>query len=158
VCFVVLHSSKDHLRTGTHNLDHPISCRCKKTWIVGMPRRGICSVLFLQIISMVPSSSITISANAEHLTCGRFSLGEPISMVPSSSITIAHYFGGLSLSPRRGDEGTTFVGSTHSGASTPQRATMEDSTKELLTTSSGEGSFGHPSLDGVARGPRSSLP
>jgi hypothetical protein len=26
----VLCSSKDHLRTGTYDLDHPISCRCKK--------------------------------------------------------------------------------------------------------------------------------
>jgi hypothetical protein len=38
------------------------------------------------------------------------------------------------------------VGSIHSGASTPQRATIEGSTEELLTTTSEEGSFGHPSL------------
>jgi hypothetical protein len=30
VCFVVLHSSKDHLETGTRDLDHPISHWCKK--------------------------------------------------------------------------------------------------------------------------------
>jgi hypothetical protein len=30
VCFVVLYSSQDHLRIGTHDLDHPIFCRCKK--------------------------------------------------------------------------------------------------------------------------------
>jgi hypothetical protein len=30
VCFVVLHISQDHLKIGTCNLDHPISCRCKK--------------------------------------------------------------------------------------------------------------------------------
>jgi hypothetical protein len=30
VCFVVLHSSQDHLGIGTRDLDHPISCRCKK--------------------------------------------------------------------------------------------------------------------------------
>jgi hypothetical protein len=30
VCFVVLHSSQDHLRVRTHDLDHPISCQCKK--------------------------------------------------------------------------------------------------------------------------------
>jgi hypothetical protein len=30
VCFVVLHSSQDHLRIGMHDLDHPVSCWCKK--------------------------------------------------------------------------------------------------------------------------------
>jgi hypothetical protein len=30
VCFVVLHSSQDYLRTRTCDLDHPISYRCKK--------------------------------------------------------------------------------------------------------------------------------
>jgi hypothetical protein len=29
VCFVILHSSQDHLGTGTCDLDHPISCSCK---------------------------------------------------------------------------------------------------------------------------------
>jgi hypothetical protein len=29
VCFIVC-SSQDHLGTGTHDLDQPISCRCKK--------------------------------------------------------------------------------------------------------------------------------
>jgi hypothetical protein len=37
------------------------------------------------------------------------------------------------------------VGLTRSGASTPQRATMEDPIEEYLMASSGEGSFGHPS-------------
>jgi hypothetical protein len=35
------------------------------------------------------------------------------------------------------------MGSTHSGASTPQWATIEDSAKEYLTTSSGEGGADH---------------
>jgi hypothetical protein len=30
VCVVVFHSSQDHIEIGTHDLDHPISCRCKK--------------------------------------------------------------------------------------------------------------------------------
>jgi hypothetical protein len=30
VCFLVLNSSQDHLGIGTHDLCHPISCRCKK--------------------------------------------------------------------------------------------------------------------------------
>jgi hypothetical protein len=31
VCFVVHHSSQDHLRIGTHDLDHHRSCQCKNT-------------------------------------------------------------------------------------------------------------------------------
>jgi hypothetical protein len=30
VCFVLLHSPQDHLRTGARDLDHQISCQCKK--------------------------------------------------------------------------------------------------------------------------------
>jgi hypothetical protein len=51
---------------------------------------------------------------------------------------IADYFDGLILSPRRGNEGVVFVGSTRNEASTPQWATIVDST-EFLTASSGEG-------------------
>jgi hypothetical protein len=47
--------------------------------------------------------------------CGGF-LGEPIRL--GNFKFIADYFGSLSLSPRRGDEGTAFVGSTRSRAST----------------------------------------
>jgi hypothetical protein len=92
---------------------------------------------------MVPSCSIIIVADGERLTCDEFSLGEIIHLGNFEFIT--DYFGGLSLSPRRGDEGTTFVGSTRRGASTPRRATIEDSTEEFVMTSSGEGSFGQPS-------------
>jgi hypothetical protein len=56
---------------------------------------------------------------------------------------ITDYFGSLSLSPKRDDEGTAFVGSTCHGASTPQRAMIKDSTEEFLIVSSGEGSFDH---------------
>jgi hypothetical protein len=40
-------SSQYHLRTRTHNLDHHILTSAKKTPIVGVPGRGIYSVLFL---------------------------------------------------------------------------------------------------------------
>jgi hypothetical protein len=92
---------------------------------------------------MVPSSSIGIIANGERLACGAFSFGKTVRF--GNFEFIAGYFSGLSLSPRRGNEGVIFVGSTHSGVSTPQRAMIEDSTEEFLTESSGEGSFGHPS-------------
>jgi hypothetical protein len=94
-------------------------------------------------VLMVPSSSIGIIANGERLACGAFSLGKPVRF--GNCEFIASYFSGLSLSLRTGNEGAIFVGSTHSGMSTPQQGTIEDSTEEFLTESSGEGSFGHPS-------------
>jgi hypothetical protein len=47
VCFVVLHSSQDHLRLGTHDLDHPISCQSKK-------HRHV--TLYLPVISHIKAS------------------------------------------------------------------------------------------------------
>jgi hypothetical protein len=78
---------------------------------------------------MVPSSSIAITIDDERLACGGFSLGEPVCLGNFEFIT--EYFCGQSLSPMRGNEGAIFVGSTRSGASTPQRATIEDSTEEF---------------------------
>jgi hypothetical protein len=92
---------------------------------------------------MVPSSTIIVTTNDEHLTCGGFSLGETVCLRNFEFIT--DYFGGLSLSPKRGDEGAVFMGSTHSGASTLWRAMIEESAKEFQTASGGEGSFGLPS-------------
>jgi hypothetical protein len=92
---------------------------------------------------MVPSSSIAITTDGERLVYGGFSPGEPDCL--GDFVIIADYFGGLTLSPRRGNKGAIFVGSTRSWVSTPQRAMIEDSTKELLTASSREGSFGHSS-------------
>jgi hypothetical protein len=92
---------------------------------------------------MVPSCSIAMTADDDHLACGGFSLDEHIHL--GNFEFIADYFSDLSLSPRRGNEGAIFVGSTHSEASTPQRATVKDSNQEFLTASSGEGSFGHSS-------------
>jgi hypothetical protein len=135
VCFVVLHSLQDHLRIGTCDLDHPISYRYKKHRQLAHQEGGF-AVCFPEAVPMVPSSSITIAADSEHLTCGRFSLGEPVHL--GNIEFIADYFGGLSLSPRRSDEGAIFVGSTRIGASTPQQAMIEDSAEEYLTASSEE--------------------
>jgi hypothetical protein len=88
---------------------------------------------------MVPSFAITVAADDEHLTCGGFSLGDTVRL--GNIEFIADYFGGLSLNTRRGDIGTAFMGSTHSGASTPWRTMIEDSTNEVLTTSRGKEAF-----------------
>jgi hypothetical protein len=92
---------------------------------------------------MVPSSMIIIVADDERLTCDGFSLGETVRL--GHFEFIVNYFSGLSLSHRRSDASATFMVSTQSGAPTPRRATIEDSVEEFHTTSSGEGSFGHPS-------------
>jgi hypothetical protein len=94
-------------------------------------------------VLMVPSSAITVVANDERLTCGGFSHGEAVHLRNFEFIAV--YFSGLSLSPRRGDTGTAFMGLTHSGASTLWWAMIEYSAKEFLMASSGEGSFGLPS-------------
>jgi hypothetical protein len=94
-------------------------------------------------VMMVPSSVIVVAADSEHLTCGGFSLSETIHLGNFEFIT--DYIGGLSLSPRRGDADVAFVGSTHSGASTPRRAMTGDSAKEFLMAPSREGSFSLPS-------------
>jgi hypothetical protein len=92
---------------------------------------------------MVPTSALIIATDDERLTCSGFSLGEIVH--PGNFMFTTDYFGSLSLSPRRGDEGAAFMGSTHSGVPTPQWAMIEDSAEEFLTASSGEGSFGLPS-------------
>jgi hypothetical protein len=86
---------------------------------------------------MVPSFVLVVVADGEHLTCGGFSLGKTIHLGSFKFIT--DYFDGLSLSPRRGDSGATFMGSTRNGTSSPWLAMTENSAEEFLTASSGEG-------------------
>jgi hypothetical protein len=66
-------------------------------------------------VPMVPSSSIANTADDECLACGGLCLSEPIRLGNFEFIT--NYFSSLSLSPKRGNEGSIFVGSTHSGLS-----------------------------------------
>jgi hypothetical protein len=92
---------------------------------------------------MVPSSLIAVTADSECLTCGGFSLSETFHLGNFKFIT--DYFGGLSLSPWRGDAGAALMGPTHSGASTLWWTKIGDSAEEFLTPPSREGSFGLPS-------------
>jgi hypothetical protein len=94
-------------------------------------------------ILMVPSSAITVTTTDERLACGGFSLGETVCLGNFEFIT--DYFGGLRLFPRRGDEGTTFMGLTLSVSSTSLWAMIEDSVEDFYTASGGEGRFGLPS-------------
>jgi hypothetical protein len=92
---------------------------------------------------MVSLSSITITADGERLMCGGFSLSKTIRL--GNFEFIANYFGSLSIYHKRGDSGTTFMGSTHSGDSSPWWVMIEDSYMELHTSSSGDEGFRLPS-------------
>jgi hypothetical protein len=95
---------------------------------------------------MVPSFALTIASDSERLTRGGFSLGQTICL--GSFEFTADYFGGLSLSPRRGNSGAAFMGSTHSGTPSPWWAMIEESTEGILMTSSVERGSGLPSPRG----------
>jgi hypothetical protein len=79
-------SLQDHLRTGTHNLDHPVSYRCKKHGQLVHQKVGF-AVCFSSRCS-----------DGEHLTCSGFSLGETVLLGNFEFIT--DYFGSMNLSPR----------------------------------------------------------
>jgi hypothetical protein len=110
----------------------------QKTPTVGA-RKGNLQRAFPLHVLMVPSSAITIATDGERLTCGGFSLDEAVRLGNFEFIT--DYIGSLSLFPRRGDSGATFMGSTRSRTPSPRRAMIEDSADEFLTTSSREGGF-----------------
>jgi hypothetical protein len=99
---------------------------------------------------MDSSSVLTFSANGERLMCGGFSLGETVCL--RSFDFIADYFDGLSLSPKRGDSGTAFMGSTHSGPPSSRWAMIEDSNEEFHMASGGGGGSGSPLIRGSAWG------
>jgi hypothetical protein len=90
---------------------------------------------------IVPSSALAFSINDERLTCGGFSLSKTIHLGCFEFIT--DYFGGLSLSPRRGDLGTAVM--THSRSPSLWWTMIEDSMEEFHMTSSGGGGSGLPS-------------
>jgi hypothetical protein len=138
----VLCSLQDHLRTRTHDLDHPILVGAKNTdsWHA---RKGDLQHAFPLDISIVSSLAITVATNDECLTCSGFSVDETIRL--GNFEFIADYFSVLSLSPRRGDSSAAFMGSTRSETPSLWRAMIEDSPEEFLTVPSEEGGFGLPS-------------
>jgi hypothetical protein len=93
---------------------------------------------------MVPSSALTVATDSECLMCDGFSLSETIHF--GRFEFIADYFSSLSLSPKRGDSGAAFMGSTRSKTPSSRWAMIEDSIEEFLTASSmGGGGSGLPS-------------
>jgi hypothetical protein len=135
-------SSQDHLGTRMRDLGHPILAGAKNTnsW---RTRKADLQRSFPLDILMVLSSAITVAADGERLTCGGFSLGQIIHLGSFEFIT--NYFSGVSLCPRTGNSGATFMGSTHSGTPSPWWAKIDYSVEEFLTASNAEGGFGLPS-------------
>jgi hypothetical protein len=88
-------------------------------------------------ILMVHSSTLTITIDGEHLTCGGFSLNETV--CSRSLEVIIDCFGSVSLSPKKNDSGIIFVGETCGGLPS-LRTILEDTTNEFYMTPSGEGS------------------
>jgi hypothetical protein len=93
----MLCSSQDQLRTGTRDLDYHVLVGVENTdsW---RTRKGNLQHAFHLDVLMVPSTMINVTANGEHLTCGGFSLNEPVRLRNFQFIT--DYFDDLSLSPR----------------------------------------------------------
>jgi hypothetical protein len=101
---------------------------------------------------MVHSSAIAVAANSERLTCGGFSLDKTVRLGNFKFIT--DYFSDLSLFPRRGDAGTAFMGSTHSGTSTQRQAMIGTPPRSSSRCQAGRGASASPLLEGATRGLR----
>jgi hypothetical protein len=95
-------------------------------------------------VLMVPSSSLTVAADGERLSCDVFSLGETIRF--GRLEFIADRFSVLSLSPMGDGSGATIMGSTCGVTPSPLRAMIGDSIKEFHTASDKEGKIDLPSL------------
>jgi hypothetical protein len=106
-------------------------------------RKGDVRYAFSLDVLMVPWSTIIVAIDGERLTCGGFSLGETVRL--GNFDFNVDYFTGLSLSPRSGNSGTSFMGSPRSEASSPWQTVIEDSVEEFLMASSRDGGFGFPS-------------
>jgi hypothetical protein len=99
---------------------------------------------------MVPSSALTVATDSECLMCDGFSLSETIHF--GRFEFIADYFSSLSLSPKRGDSGAAFMGSTRSKTPSSRWAMIEDSIEEFLTASSMGGGVQSPLSQKVRHG------
>jgi hypothetical protein len=120
-------------------VDHVI-CRCRKHRQLACLEGGFVACFPLDV-SMDHSSTVAITTDGKHLTCGGFSLGETVHF--GRPEFIADCFDSLSLSPKGRNSGTVFVGMTHSGSPSLCNI-LEDSTDEFYMASSGEGSSSLP--------------
>jgi hypothetical protein len=133
VCFII-HKTTLELERAILTTLYLASAKNTDSWHT---RKGDLQRAFPLDVPMVPSSTPTVSADGERLTCGGFSLGQTICL--GSFDLITDYFSGLSLSPRRSDSSTTFMCSTCSWTPSPWWAMIEDSVEEFHMASSREG-------------------
>jgi hypothetical protein len=110
------------------DLVDPVICWCRKHRELACQKGGFVACFSLNI-SMVQSSTLVITADGKHLTCGGFTLGEIIRF--GSLEFIADNFRSLSLSPKGNDSGADFRGMAH-GGSLSLHTILEDSADELL--------------------------
>jgi hypothetical protein len=141
VCFVVFHSSQDHLRIGTRDLDHPISCSVKNTDSWCTRKRDLQRAFSLNVL-MVRALKLSFIANNNNPTGVGLALGSTIHFTRLEFI--ADCLRHLSLSPQEWDSSATFVGMVYSRSPT-LGTTLEESSDEDGTTSGVRGSSG--SLD-----------
>jgi hypothetical protein len=96
---------------------------------------------------------LVVTIDGACLTCGSFSLDKTIRF--GSLEFIIDYFGSLSLSPKEGDSGAIFVGTTHSGSPSLWdmiEDSLDDSTRLLeemgasASPSPGDSAQGHHQL------------
>jgi hypothetical protein len=139
MCFVVNKTTLELERMILTTL-YLVGAKNTDSWHV---RKGDLQRAFPLDVSMVPSFTLAVAANGECLTGGGFSLSETVRLGSFEFIT--DYFGGLSLSPKRGNSGVAFMGSTRSRTPSPRQAIIEDSTNEFLIVSSREGGSSLPS-------------
>jgi hypothetical protein len=98
---------------------------------------------------MVHSSTLTVTADGEHMTYDGFYLGEIVRFGSLEFIT--DYFDCLSLSPKGNNLGTVFMGMAHSGSPSP-RTILEDSTNKFYMASRREGSSDLPASQRCSMG------
>jgi hypothetical protein len=126
------------LELETCDLVHHVICRCRKHQQLASQEGGFVVCFPLNIL-MVHSSTLVVTTNGEHLTCGGFSLGETVCFGILEFIAVC--FGSLSHSPEENDSVTVSVGMARSGSSL-LHTILKDSIDKFYIASSGEGSSG----------------
>jgi hypothetical protein len=109
------------------------------TLTVSTPGRGICSVLFLDDVPVVPPPKLSFIANDDNPIGVGLALSSTIDF--NSLEFIVDCLGHLSISPQGWDSDTIFVGMAHNG-SLSKRTALEESSGEDITTSGADGSLG----------------
>jgi hypothetical protein len=129
---LVIHKTTSELET--HDLGHPIICRCRKHLQLAHQYGGFVACCPLNV-SMVYSLKLTFVANGNNSTSVELTPGETI-WFGSLEFTIDH-FSNLSLSLKGNDSGVVFIGMVHSGP--PSMHTIHEVSFDEGDAASGSG-------------------